>query len=312
MDGFNILLLGLAFVSIWAGAGAIVVSVDKFSHKLKASSFAVSFFVLGILTSIPEFAVGMRAVAARDPQIFVGNLLGGSLTLFLIVIPMLAVFGGGVELLHKLNKRDLLISLVFIGCPVLFLLEGNVSVLEAVVMVGLYVVLFFLIEKHKGLIDNNNTNVLQLKAYSFVDILKLLLGIALVFLASEIIVSQTVVIADTLRLSHFVVSLLLLSVGTNLPELTLALRSIMDRKKSIAFGDYLGSAAANTLLMGVFTLLMGGVFVDDNFLVTFLFMTLGLGLFYYFSLSKLSLSPKEGKILLSIYVLFVIAELALG
>ncbi len=78
---------------IWFGAGLIVTAASKFSQKLKLSPFAFSFVFLGILTSTPEFSVGLQAIADHDAEIFVGNLLGGIVVLFLVVIPMLAVFG---------------------------------------------------------------------------------------------------------------------------------------------------------------------------------------------------------------------------
>jgi cation:H+ antiporter len=134
-----------------------------------------------------------------------------------------------------------------------------------------------------------------------------------VFVSSEIIVTRTILFADSLHLSHYFISLVMLSLGTNLPEMTLAIRAILNRKKSVAFGDYLGSAAANTLLFGVFTFLSGnGILVQDNFWITFIFIIFGLGLFYVFALSKHNLSPKEAKILLGVYVAFILAELFVG
>ena len=101
----------LSFVAIWFGAGLIISSVEELSKKLNISSFAVSFFVLGILTSIPEASVGINSIIDRDPEIFVGNLIGASLVLFLLVIPILAVAGNGIRLAHQLDGKSLLVSL---------------------------------------------------------------------------------------------------------------------------------------------------------------------------------------------------------
>ena len=64
------------FFVLWLGAGLIISAVEKASRILKISTFALSFFVLGILTSLPEIAVGVNSVVSNDPEIFVGNLLG--------------------------------------------------------------------------------------------------------------------------------------------------------------------------------------------------------------------------------------------
>ncbi len=104
---------------------------------------------------------------------------------------------------------------------------------------------------------------------------------------------------------------MILSLGTNLPELSLAVRSVLSGKKDIAFGDYIGSAAANTLLFGIFTILNDGeVLTADNFLITFLFILFAVVSFYFFSRSKNEISIKEGFILISVYLLFIIVELS--
>ena len=65
-----------SFLLIWFVAGLIVTSVDRLAHKLNLSSFAVSFFLLGILTSVPEISVGINSLIDKKPEIFVGNLIG--------------------------------------------------------------------------------------------------------------------------------------------------------------------------------------------------------------------------------------------
>jgi Ca2+/Na+ antiporter len=80
----------------------------------------------------------------------------------------------------------------------------------------------------------------------------------------------------------------------------------------VALGDYLGSAAANTLLFGVLTFLnRDRIQVSTYSFKTIVMMLLGLGLFYYFFRSKKDISEREGKILLLAYLLFVIVEIVI-
>ena len=264
---------------------------------------------MGILTSIPEFAVGMIALAENQPEIFVGNLIGGIPVIFFLIIPILAIFGKGVKLRNQLNTNNLLFSFVVMVTPALLVMDRRVTNLEGIIMIGLYITLFFFIQREKGIFDTQNSNILHGKAYSYIDIVKILLGIGLVFIASQIIVDQTLYFAKTFHMSPFFISLAVLSLGTNLPELSLAVRSIISRKKDIAFGDYIGSAAANTFLFGLFTLMnTGEVVTVNNFFKTFLVMTGGLLLFYYFTRSKDDISRKEGFFLLLVYLAFIFID----
>lgn len=306
----NLALYLSAFFFIWVGSGFIISSINKLSHSLHISSFAVSFFLLGLLTSTPEIAVGLTAVSSGNPEIFVGNLLGGVIIIFLFIIPVLAVLGGGLKLSNGQSKNHLLLCLLVSLAPSILILDRRVTNEEGFLMILLYGVLFLITQRQKGLFGKGNRKALQIKTYSLIDILKILGGVVIVLLASNIIVDKTIYFATSLAVSPFVISLLALSFGTNLPELSIAVRSIFSRKKEIAFGDYLGSAAANTLLFGVFTILNSGeVITATSFYVPFVFMISGLALFYYFTRSKNDISRSEGFILFMLYLLFVAVEL---
>lgn len=307
----NILLYAFSFFAIWFGAGLIINAIHGVSEKLHLSSFSLSFFVLGILTSIPELAVGLTSVIQHDPQIFVGNLLGGIPVLFLFVIPLLAIIGNGIKLSHNLSQEMIFFILTIIAMPAAFTLDNHVTTVEAVVLILLYVLLFLFIEhKQPVMALKRNKKMLKQKSYSLADMLRLLLGAIIVFTSSRFIVSQTILFSEFFHISPFLVSLIVLSLGTNLPEISVGIRSVFTGDRDIALGDYLGSATANVLLMGGLTLInQGEVISVSNFTTIFLFIIAGIGLFYIFAKSNKKISRKEGVILLSLYFLFTIVEL---
>ncbi|KKP36938.1 MAG: Na+/Ca+ antiporter, CaCA family [Candidatus Roizmanbacteria bacterium GW2011_GWA2_32_13] len=299
-----------SFFLLWYCSGIIVNSVGRLASKLKLSSFAVSFFVLGILTSIPEFSVGINSIIDKTPDIFVGNLLGASLVLFILVIPLLAVFGGGVKLIHQLNENNLIFSLLVVAAPIFLIADNVLTRTEGVFLILIYVILFYFIEKKNGLMAIGQEKKISSNKKHFIeDSIEIILAAVIIFLASKFIVNETIYFASFLHVSEFIIGLLVLSIGTNLPELSLAIKSIFLGKKEVALGDYLGSAAANTLLFGLFTLLNGKRINVSVYSFRILILTLlGLGVFYLFSRSKNDISKREGKILLLIYLLFIISQ----
>ncbi len=306
---FKLVFYFVSFFLIWFSAGLIVGAVDRLAHRFGLSGFAVSFFVLGILTSTPEFSLGISAIIDGQPEIFVGNLLGASLVLFLLTIPLLAVFGNGVKLAHQLEKKNLLLSLLVVAAPSFLIIDKKINSFEAFFLLILYFILFYSKKKKKGLFERIKDQILNHRSSLTKDILQLILGIFVIFFSSKFIVDQTIYFSQIFGISSFLIALLVLSVGTNLPELSLAIRSVIERKKEVAFGDYIGSAAANTLIFAGLTLMAGGeVMVADNFLKILIFTVFGLGLFFLFSRSKNDISRKEGIILLLIYLLFLGVE----
>ncbi len=308
----NILLYIIAFVLIWFGSGLIVSSTTKFSSKLRLSSFAFSFVFLGLLTSTPEFSVGLQAVAGHDPEIFVGNLLGGVIVLFLVIIPILAIFGNGISLKNDIQGKILIATLIVIALPSFLILDNKVTNLEGVILVVSYLVLMFIIERKNGIFDRNNSQLLNFRAYSYKDLLKIILGVGLIFVSSHIIVDQTLFFANFFHVSAFYVSLIVVALGTDMPEISIAVRSVLSGKKDIAMGDYIGAAAASTLLFGVFTLLNNGeVLTVNSFYVTFAFISSALFIFYFISRSKNYISRTSGLILFGLYIISILVELSL-
>ena len=284
-------------------------SVDRLAHKLNLSSFAVSFFLLGILTSVPEISVGINSLIDKKPEIFVGNLIGGVAVLFLLIIPILAVFGGGVKLAHQLEGDKLLFALIVILAPSVFALDGKISFGEGLFSLFHYAFLVYIIEKRKGILERIKDNFIDNKNQVINDLVKIIGGVVVVFFVSKFIVDTTIYFSNLFQISPFLISLVIVSIGTNLPEFSLVIRALLLQKKEVAFGDYLGSAAANTLVFGLLVLAnKGDVIVPNNFFQTFIFIAGGLILFYIFSKSKQDISRVEGLILLLAYVAFLIFE----
>lgn len=306
----HILFYLCSFLAIWFGAGLIVTGVDRFSSQLKVSSFAVSFFVLGMLTSIPELSLGLNAILLDDPEIYVGNLLGGVIVIFLFVIPVLAIIGKGIIITKQLTQKNIIFSIITIAAPGVLLLDKKITNIDGVVMILLYVLLLFFIQKRKGLIDAVG-NISSTYRINYIDsIIRIVIGVVIVYFTSQFMVERTIYFSQIFQVSPFLISLLGLSLGTNMPELSLAIRSVLLGKRDIALGDYMGSAAVNTLLFGAFNIFnRAPIVINGNFYITFLFIVVSLALFYLFSRSKNNISRNEGIVLLSLYVVFLITEL---
>lgn len=305
----RVVLFIAAFAGIWLSSDLIIEGIDKFSQKTRLSRFASSFFILGLLTSLPETSVAINSIINKVPEIYVGNLIGGSFVIFLLLIPLLAIFGNGIFLNHKLDKRSLVMTLLIIITPTLFTIDGTVNRKEGFFMVIFYVLLFYFIEKKKGLVEQFDTIFSKENPVNYQDIGKIIVGCLIIFLSSRALIEQTIFFAKTLHLPLFFIGLLVISIGTNLPEISIGIKSVLSQKKDVAFGDYVGSAAANTLLFGLFTLVNGSFLIFDGFLITFLIFFFGLTVFFLFSRTKNDISRKEGIILLSFYLIFLMAQI---
>lgn len=305
----HLILYLLSFVGIWVGSGLAVSSVQRLSARVKISSFAISFLLLGFFTSISELSVGVNSVLSNNPEVYVGNLVGASIVLFMLVIPLLAITGKQVKIHPELQGNGLLIPLLVIALPVLLSLDGKITKIDAVLSVFMFVVCEIQIQTKQNVAEKIAGIVQLNKLKMGKEIVKIIVGSAIIFLASQQAVQQTLYFATVLNMSPFLISLLVIAIGTNLPELSFVIRSLFMRNNQVALGSYVGSAAFNTFLFGLLTLWYGKeVVLHGNYVVSLLAMIAGLVLFFIFARSRHTLSRLEGFMLLALYAVFLFTE----
>jgi cation:H+ antiporter len=271
-----------------------------------------------MLTSITEIAVGINAISIGKPEIFVGSVLGGTLAIFLVVIPLFTLLSGGIHIQKHITDGKLLLMLAIIATPALFTLNGHLDRTEGVAAILFYGCLYSILRPRSGTIAKveaafkKETRTKRLHEHTF---LRLAVGALLVFAASRFIVEQTLTYSEYYHVSAFWVSLVVVAIGAALPEIAVALqasRSKHDKFSHIedaAIGDFLGSAAANVLIFGIFTVIAGSAFpANQNFSIIFLFVTLALASFYLLAHGKALLTRKEALALLATYLAFVVIQ----
>lgn len=300
----------ISLVAVWIGSGLAVSAVSRFASKLKISAFALSFSVLGLMTSIPEFSVGLNAVIEHRPDVFIGNLIGASAMIFFLVIPLVAILGNGVKLNNNFAPPQLALSIAVIMAPALLSADGRLTVIEGVIMVMLYAFLSFVLPTSQSFLYKLRAEIgTRFFHKHWFDASRLSLGVAIVFIASHYLVESTVNLAEQWHIPALIISMFALSIGTNVPELALGVRSVVTKKKDIAFGDYVGSAAANTLLFGFFLILSGQtIALYSGFWMTAMVAMIGYSLFWFLASSHHSLSRREGLIMLALYLAFMLIQ----
>lgn len=300
----------LASLILWWGTGMVVSAVSSLSRSLNISTFTISFFVLGLMTTLPELSIGVTAISRGEAPIAIGNLIGATLVIFLLIIPLLGILGHTVRLPTVLHRRQLILALVTILSPALLIADRSLHLWEGFLLILLYVGLFFALSQRESLYEKIIERFAAKKEPTQYRFLKIVAGLGLILLASKFMVNSAEFFASTFNWSPFVVGLIIVSLGTNIPELSLVLRSALSGRSDIALADYIGSAAANSLLIGIFTIAeKGGIQLPNHALVRILILITSLVLFYIFIRSEKKLTRRESFVLLMIYIIFVAIEI---
>ncbi|MBY0110703.1 hypothetical protein K2Y00_01725 [Patescibacteria group bacterium] len=308
----NLVIFFASAAVLWFFAGSLVSAVDRLAKHLHKSGFSVAFLVLGLLTSISEFSVATNSILAGAPEVSVGNLIGATFVIMFLIIPIFAIAGNGIRLAHAISQRNLLFALAAIMLPALLVMDGNVTATEGLLSILVYAALFYAIRRqHTTLVTAAPEPEQRGVSTLFRDIGRIVVGAIGIFLATHFLVEESVYFANLLTIPASLIGLLILSIGTNLPELVIAVRSIAGKRMDIAFGDYLGSASMNLVIFGFVAIASGTFFLEaSEFFLTTSLMLVGVPLFYLFARSEHKLSRMEGGVLLLFYVVFLVIQLA--
>ncbi|AEC52043.1 Na(+)/Ca(2+)-exchanging protein [Pyrococcus sp. NA2] len=130
------------------------------------------------------------------------------------------------------------------------------------------------------------------------------IGLGLLIKGSDIFVDRATRIAKSFNISEFLIALVLASIATTLPEVTVSVISSYKGNSGIALGNAIGSALANIALILSISALIMPLKVDKIATENSLIM-LGVTLYAWLLMSNGKISRVEGLTLILIYIAFL-------
>jgi len=305
---FLILVFSIALAK---STDLVIANIVKLARRLAVPEFTVGFFILGFATSLPEIFVAVNAVMEKTPQLSLGNLLGAILVLLTLIISFPAVLSGGVEIRKVLSSKDIVLSSFVIALPAFFSLDGNLTRLDGAILLFSYLIYVYVLNEDRSFLEKIKSAARKNKGNLFKVMALTSLGVLGIFIFSRFIVEISLDVAQTFFVPPLLVGVLFLSLGTNLPELSLAVKTVISKHKIVGIGDFLGSAAVNTFVVALLCLIYPFK-VDDLAGVrkASLFVIAAVILLAIFMRTKRQLTRKEGIMLLSLYAVFLLVEIS--
>lgn len=301
-------LLLIAAVTIWLVSTVIIEAVDQLGRHSGWSKITQALLVVGVVTSLPELAITINSVALQAPQIALGTLVGSQFFLLFLVVPVLAIASRGVKL--QLKAQHISLALVLLVCmiPMLSLLDQGIEWSEVALLIGFYVVCVATFWRQPSWWQRVITQFPASPAdTTWLAVVKIGAGMAILMLATNTAVRQLIELAAEWQLPRFLVSLLILPICTNLPELSLALKVSKTGQRELALSDFVGSVTSNALLIGVLVLLQGGqVIIGQNINGVIWVFAIAMLVWWTTTHTRQFLSTKEGLLLLAGYAALVV------
>lgn len=314
MSYVEILFLGVSIIILGKASELVVENISKLASYFRISSMAVGILLVAAATSLPELSVAISSASIGKGALTAGNVFGSN------IANILLVFGLGAVLykikIPQKNIQDAGLILMLTTVISVYIIMNSIvygkalGMLEGVILLGVFVVYSLRCVKIYEVPNNNDSKIKKkqaLRAFGYFCI-----GILLVMISSELVVSNAVAVAKKLKIAESLIGATIIALGTSLPELTIGIQALRRKKYGIAVGDALGSNIINlTLVLGTGSLLSEIHVQLPIFIAALLFAIVANVLLMYLAAVKRSINLISGFILLILYIVFITAIISL-
>jgi cation:H+ antiporter len=284
----------------------VIRHVLTITDMLGTSTFFTGFLILSVSTSLPELMVAIFSSLEGRAGLAAGNAFGANMVDLTVVLGVCTLFAGRIRLKRK-ETLDLIELLFITSLACLFIFQkGGISALQGIVLLVLFAIFVKrLYRNREEKLKHRRDRIESRRA----TVLKFFLSVSVLLVSARLMVFSALEIADFFMLTETFVGVVLVSLGTTLPELSVELRAVREKEYALAMGDLFGSSVTNvTLVLGIASIL-NPVSIDVfplMALLPFLFASI---LISWYSFSRNGeIGRRTGVVLLCLYLLFLLEE----
>jgi cation:H+ antiporter len=236
-------------VLIW-GADMIIDQSEHIALKFNIPEFIIGATLIALGTSLPEMAASIAASINGKPAIAISNAIGSNILNITLVLATVFIIAKRINPNRDFFAKDSTWALVPVLIFILMILDDVISRFDAallLLLMGAY--LIFLLQDAKN-IPEENIEDLEEGAFSwFTTIPLLIVAFLLVVIGAHFTVESASEIAKSFGISEWIIGIVMISLGTSLPELVVSIAAAIKGKVDMAIGNIIGSNLANTTVV---------------------------------------------------------------
>ena len=290
MKELFLLIIGL-FLIVKA-ADVLVTAAASLALRFNVPKMLVALTIMAFGTCAPEVAISFQSVQNGDGQIAFANVVGSCIVNVFLIIGVAALIKP-IKVKHATIKKEL---------PILFLITSVFAILMLDRLFdpftrnvfsradGLVLILFFSVFVsyligllRKGGEQSSN----EIKYGSVMSILLITLSILVTILSSDLIVNNATQLATKLNISEKIITMVIIVIGTSLPELVMTVTSARKGEFDMAIGNIVGTNIFNIcVVLGLPVVIYGNVGLVGFGFIDILVIFLSSFCLYMFSKSE--------------------------
>ena len=305
---FFLLITGL--LGLWIGTELTISGALSIAKRLSLSEFLVGVVILSVGSDLPELAIAIDAgiknsLGGNASGVVLGTTIGSIIGQIGFVLGVTGLLGYLVLPLRYIFRH----GAVLLGaniCLFLAALDGTVSRTEGLMLITLYVIYVFSLLRGERAHTDERKIIAENRLNPWVI---LVIGLIVVMGSSELTVESVLTLANRLHINEAFISIVIIGLGSSLPELSISVSAIIKGKAQLSVGNIIGSNILDTLLPIGITSVISPLLFDRAFLLfdlPYIFLLTVITLSFFVRVR--GLQKKEAGIILALYLLYLLIK----
>ena len=304
-------LLLISLIVIVKAADVLVDASVSIAEKLGLPKILIALTIMAFSTCAPELAVSFTSISAGNGTIAFSNVIGSCIVNILLVIGAAAVINP-IRVKDSTIKKELpllmLITLAFAST----ILEGIASPKAAgifsrskgflfVCLFSLFILYIAQLVKKRQKTDTEIESKYSIKK----AIIYFILSIIAIIISSDLLVENATLVADKLGISQKLITMVVIVVGTSLPELVMTCLAAKKNEHEMAIGNIIGTNIFNIcIVLGLPITILGDVQIVGFNVIDIAFIAIAAILLFIFANNGRRVSRREGIVMIGTFIAY--------
>ena len=235
-----LLLLGITIL-VW-GANKFVDHSSVIAKYLGINDLVVGLTLIAAGTSAPEIFVAISAVINGNEDIAFGTAIGSNISNIALIFGVSCLYFSTASKTNLSNLIPFGLSILMLG---LIIVDGKISFIESLGLVGLFVLFMYILLKTEGIPEEEKSESSVLSKSLFLSTVGLV-GLTAGANISIIFAENTALL---LGISELIIGLTIMALGTSLPELAATVAALRKGRHQMVVGNIIGSNVLNLVFV---------------------------------------------------------------
>ena len=303
-------ILCLAILALVRGADIFVSGAKSLGIYFGFRPFIVGVLIIGLGTSIPELASALAAVWQGTTEVVVANVVGSNIANILLVGGLLAALGGNLIIKQELIKTELPLFVIATVHFVAAVHNGVIERPEALLLLGtLCAYIWYLLKSPNAHINPAREREITAEYTRNQAWFWLFVGGFAVVAGAHYTIEMILNFAEAFMISVGLLSIVIIALGTSLPELSVSWRALKRGEADMIIGNLFGSNAFNLLLVASVPALFVPIYADNVVMDLGLLVMIAASIIFFVNGLARHIMQWEGVMMLLFYGFFLVSLL---